>query len=183
MGVDYDDPIPPILGLEIGEVVDRDDPEGNGRVRVRIPGLLDRSNWAWPLGSSGGGAPDEGTFNVPPLHAEVGVLFKQGHPDHPYYLPANWGTDEAPTASDSGNPDVKVLAMKEYDVVVDTRPTTKKLSIVDKASGTNLLEFNGVTRALKISATTGIEIVSTGEVKINGLLVTINGIPAGLGQL
>jgi uncharacterized protein involved in type VI secretion and phage assembly len=183
MRTDYDDPRQPIYGMQIGVVTHREAGK-DGRIRLRIPGLIEEaSNWAWPLSSSGGGTEDEGFFNVPPIGAEVAVWFKNGHPDHPYYMPANWGVGEAPEASDGSDPDVKVLALKEYDVVVDTRATSKKLSIVDKASGTNLLEFNGVTRALKISATTGIEIESTGDVTINGLNVIINGIPAGLGQL
>lgn len=183
MRPNYDDPIPPILGLEIGEVIDRDDPEGLGRVRIRIPGLIDRSNWAWPLGVSGGGSRDEGFFNVPPLHSEVGVLFKQGHPDHPYYMPANWGTGEPPEASSEGDPDVKVIALKDYDVIVDTRPASKSFKIVDKSSSRDVIEFNGITRALTLKATSGITIEATGEVRINGLQVIINGIPAGLGRL
>jgi hypothetical protein len=184
MRPNYDDPIPKMNGLYIGVVADRDDPEGLGRVRVRIPGLIEpASNWAWPLGSSGGGNEDEGFFNVPSLDSEVGVFFKLGDPDHPYYLPANWGSGEVPEASSSGDPDIKVMALKDYDIVVDTRTATKGFKIVDKAANDNIIEFNGVTRSMKISSTTSIEISSTGQISIDGLIVTINGITAGLGQL
>lgn len=184
MRPNYDDPIPKMNGLYIGVVVNRDDPEGLGRVRIRVPGVIEpASNWAWPLGSSGGGNEDEGFFNVPSLNSEVGVFFKLGDPDHPYYLPANWGTGEVPEASDDGDPDIKVLALKDYDIVVDTRVTSKGFKIVDKAAGDNLIEFNGVTRSMKISSTTSLEISSTGQISIDGLIVTINGITAGLGQL
>lgn len=66
-------------GLHVGEVVDREDPEGLGRVRVRIPGLVEpASAWAWPLGTLGGGSDRRGFFCVPEKGAEVGVLFHQG---------------------------------------------------------------------------------------------------------
>lgn len=184
-----DDPDPPFLGLEVGEVVDREDPRGLGRVRVRVPGILEpSSNWAWPLGAPGGGSSDRGLWWVPERGAEVGIFFKRGDVDHPYYLPANWGAPggnrESPDASDGGDPDVRVLAFGAYDIVVDTRNPSKKLRIVDKATGEdNILEFDGVTRALKISATTAIQIQSSGQIDIQGLVVTINGIPAGFGRL
>ena len=179
---------PELYGINIGEVVDRTDPNGLGRVRVRIPGIIEpASAWAWPFGMPGGGAKDSGTFWVPALGAEVAVFFKMGDPDHPYYTTANWGApggeSEVPTASDSGNPDVRVLAMGAYDVVVDTRAGSKKFKIVDKAAADNVLEFDGATRTLTISATTGIKIESSGQIDIEALIVTINGIIAGSGQL
>jgi hypothetical protein len=184
MRPDYDDPIPRINGLQLGEIVDRNDPAGLGRVRVRIPGLVEpASNWAYPLGCSGGGNEDEGFFNVPSVGSEVGILFKMGDPDHPYYMPGNWGDGEVPESSDGGDPDIKVIALKEYDVVVDNRTATKGFKIVDKSDDENILEFDGVTKTLTISSTTSITIESTGQVDINGLIVNINGVPAGLGRL
>ncbi|HEU4405503.1 MAG TPA: phage baseplate assembly protein V, partial [Polyangiaceae bacterium] len=68
-----------LLGLYIGYVTDRDDPERLGRVRLCIPGVLEpHSAWAWPLGTGGGGSKDCGFFAVPEVGAEVGVLFNQG---------------------------------------------------------------------------------------------------------
>lgn len=191
MPVDLDQPDPLLLGLEIGVVVARDDPKGLGRVRVRVPGLLEpASPWAWPLGAPGGGSKNRGQWWIPELGAEVGVFFKRGDPDRPYYLAANWGAPggvrEVPDASEEGDPDIRVIAMGPYDLVVDNREgegAAKALRIVDTSDGENLIEFDATTRTLTISATTAIKIQSTGQISIDGLLVTINGIVAGLGQL
>ena len=190
MRVDYDDPDPPFLGLEIGVVVNRDDPAGLGRVRIRIPGIVPASAWAFPLGAPGGGSGDRGTWWLPEEGAEVGVFFKRGDPDHPYYLPANWGApasgNEVPAAAQvagKGDPDIRVFAFGAYDMVIDTRPATKSFKIVDKADGENLLEFDGVTRVLTISATTAIRINATGAIEIQGLITTIQGIVAGSGNV
>ena len=185
-----DDPDPRFPFLEVGVVVDRDDPAGVGRVRIRIPAITPASAWAYPLGAPGGGAPDKGTWWIPEVGAEVGVFFKRGDPDHPYYLSANWGAppagNEVPTAAQiagKGDPDIRVLALGTYDLVVDTRPASKAFRIVDKADGENLIEFDGVTRVLTISATTAIRINATGAIEINGLLTTIQGIVAGSGNV
>ena len=48
-----------LLGLYVGYVTHRRDPERLGRVRVCIPGVLEpHSAWAWPLGTAGGGFKD-----------------------------------------------------------------------------------------------------------------------------
>lgn len=191
MTVNYDDPDggrPHLFGLHVGVVADRGDPEKLGRVRVRIPGVVEpASAWAWPMGHPGGGSEDRGVFWIPEQGAEVAVWFKGGDVDHPYYMPANWGAPrggakETPTAS-AGDPDIRVLAFGAYDIVIDTRGDTKKLSIVDKAAADNHLTFDGTTRTLSISATTAITIESTGQIDINALVVAINGIVAGSGQL
>lgn len=188
MPVDHDDPDPKRFGLEIGVVVDREDPKGIGRVRVRIPGLIDeRSAWAFPLGAPGGGSKNRGLWWIPEVGAEVAILFKNGDIDHPYYMVANWGapggTAESPDASDGGDPDVRAFGFGPYDLVIDTRDGRKKFRIVDSDASDNVIEFDGVTRTLQLSSTVGIQIKSTGTIDIQGLVVTINGIPAGSGRL
>lgn len=186
--IDNNDPIPGRHGFDIGTVVHRNDPLGRGRVRVRVPGVMEPAGpWAWPLGAPGGGAADRGAWWIPELGAEVAVLYKGGDTQFPYYMPAQWrapgGASEVPVASDGGDPDVRVLAFGAYDLVVDTRGGSKSFRVVDKAAGDNVIEMDGSTRAIRISSTVAIQIESTGTVEINGLVVTINGIPAGLGRL
>ena len=174
-----------VYGMWTGVVVARDDPEGRCRVRVRIPGIIDdESAWAWPMG---GGSRERGKAEVPPLGADVCGWFKLGDLDHPYYMPGNWGKPggetEVPAATDGGHPDVVVYAHETYDVVVDSRSGSKKFRIVDKAADDNVIEFDGATRTLLISSTAAIRIESSGTIDIEALVVTINGIAAGNGQL
>lgn len=179
---------PELYGLHVGSVVDRNDPIGKGRVRVRIAGVVEpASAWAWPIGQPGGGSRDRGLWWIPEDGAEVAVFFKMGDPDHPYYMTGNWGApggvSEVPESSEDGDPDIRVMAFGGYDLVVDNRAGSKKLKIVDRGGSDNVLEFDGQTRSLTISATTSIKLESTGQIDIQGLVVTINGIPAGSGQL
>ncbi len=90
--VEVVDPESGLLGMYVGYIADRKDPEGLGRVRICVPGVREPfSARAWPLGTSGGGMKDHGFFAVPEEGAEVALFFNQGDVDAPYYLSAQWG--------------------------------------------------------------------------------------------
>src|SRR5215471_17336448 len=98
MASEFDEEGDRYLGLYVGVVVKRDDDEKLGRVRVRVPGLIEpASAWAFPLGTVGGGSDARGFYAVPEVGAEVGVLFHQGDVDHPYYLCGHWGKPDGRT--------------------------------------------------------------------------------------
>jgi len=178
-----DAPMPPdprFLGLHVGVVTDRDDPEGIGRVRVRIPGLIEpESAWAWPLGTGGGGAAQCGLFAVPPVGADVGVLFAGADPDCPAYLCGPWGKpagrSEVPTEGQVG-PDVRVLSTPTFAIVLDERNGGAALRIVNRRSG-DIVELDATTNSISITATTELRLQATGRISIDALAVTINGRP------
>lgn len=171
--------------LQVGEVVDRNDPEGLGRVRVRIPGLMDDAGpWAWPLGMPGGGTAQRGMKFVPRLHAEVAVFFKGGDPDVPYYMPAQWGapggvsempTDAAKLPPDEA-PDVDCIETEHYKVTIDNRPGHEALRLVDKVSG-DMIEMDGTTATgpgITIFGNAAVYIKSNGAFVVDALSAVIN---------
>ena len=82
------------FAMYVGVVTRRDDPLKLGRIKFRVPGLLDESAWAFPMGAGGaggGGTGRRGMKWVPKIDAHVCVFFHQGDPDHPHYTPGNWG--------------------------------------------------------------------------------------------
>ena len=176
---DPNDPDPRYNGLAEGEVVDRDDPRGLGRVRVRVPGLIEpASPWAWPLATLGGG-PDRGAWFIPEVGAEVGVLFLHGDPDRPYYVGGHWGINDVlssvdPDGTGKGDPDIRAIETNGYAIVIDERDGRKSLIIRDKAGG-NEIELDGLTRGIAIRATTAITIEALGQVDIDGAIVRVAG--------
>jgi hypothetical protein len=174
-------PDAPLYGLYTGTVLDREDPLKLGRVRVQIPGLIEEgTGWAYPLGVGGGGK-QRGSVFVPPLGAEVGVFFRLGDIDQPYYVGGHLGQGEELTGTD-GDPDAQAIETESYVILIDDRPESKSLTLMDKSTG-DCIQLNGVQRALTIKATAAIRIEAEGFVYINGLEVFINGKQSGLGKL
>jgi uncharacterized protein involved in type VI secretion and phage assembly len=167
------------LGLFLGCVTQRDDPEQLGRVRVCIPGLIEpESAWAWPLGTSGGGSKDTGFFAVPEVGAEVGVLFAQGDFDAPFYLAGHWGKpgggSEVPEEARRPTPDNRVIATPTFRVELDEGAGTRRLRLLNRKTGDQLV-FDAETNTVTLEATTALTLRAIGGVAIEGAQITIGG--------
>lgn len=167
------------LGLYIGSVVDRDDPEQLGRVRVRVPGLLEpASAWAFPLGTSGGGSKDRGLFAVPEVGAEVGLLFHQGDIDQPYYLAGHWGKpggkSEVPKEAQREKPTNRVLATETFRIELDEEPGSRALRITNLKTQ-DVIELDAESNAVRIKGTAALVLEATGLVDIRGAIIQLNG--------
>ena len=168
-----------LLGMYLGYVTDRLDPEGLGRVRVCVPGVLEpHSAWAWPLGTAGGGAKDRGLFAVPADGAEVAVFFHQGDVDAPYYLSAQWGRpdgdSEVPEEAQQDPPDNCVLATPTFRIELDEAEGARKLKLTNRKTGDHLL-FDAEENSITLEGTTAITIRATGAITLEALQVTIAG--------
>lgn len=78
-------------------VVDNEDPEGLGRLQLRIPQmneLADDSTWAWPKGQHG--SKGNGIQMLPQKGDMVWVEFEFGNPDYPIWSYAGYAEDEKP---------------------------------------------------------------------------------------
>ncbi len=179
----FDDDLEPqaqrLLGLYVGHVTDRNDPEGLGRVRFRVPGLIEPfSPWAWPLGTVGGGAKDHGFFAVPELGAEVGVLFHQGDVDAPYYLAAQWGrpggASEVPEEAQKSPPDNRVFATKTFRIELDESAGARKLKLTNRKTGDSLL-FDAEENTVTLEGTTSLTLRAVGAITLDAAMVTIAG--------
>jgi hypothetical protein len=183
MNEDFDVPDQRLLGLHIGHVVDRADPLKLGRVRVRIPGLIqEASAWAFPLGTLGGGSDRRGFFAVPEYGAEVGVLFQEGDVERPYYLAGHWGLpggsteipDPARGLSKDETPQVRVFESRRFLLVFDDRVGHETLRIEDKLSH-DQIEFDGMALGMTVKATSALILKADGLINIEGTTVVING--------
>lgn len=180
-----------------GTVIDRDDPDGDGRVRVNIPGKMEKSPWA---SAKGGGYTKWGKNVVPPLNADVYVQFVNGDPERPVYEPADHGF-RAPEGDPGGapvperfpefeDPDVAVWGIGPFRMVIDSREDQKSATFkfvkeLSDGSETDVawIFFNYEDNSIEIHADSAIGIngtifdVSTAAVTLNGRKVTMNGKP------
>ncbi|QDF03401.1 phage baseplate assembly protein V [Myxococcus xanthus] len=168
-----------LLGMYVGYVTQREDEAQLGRVRVCIPGVLEpESAWAWPLGTSGGGAKDTGFFAVPHVGAEVAVFFNMGDLDAPYYLSAHWGKpggqSEVPEEAQVSPPDNRVLATPTFRVELDESAEKKKLKLTNRKTG-DCLTFDAETNSVTLEATTALTLRAVGAISLEAAQVTIAG--------
>lgn len=167
------------LAPQHGVVVENKDPEGLWRVRVRIPGLIDLSSWAFPFGTLGGGGPQRGGWVVPAIGADVVVLFLGGDVERPLYAPAWWarrgGASEMPTSARDAGAEAHQVQALEFDrllVTVDERAGKRQLAVEDKLSG-DVIQIDLEKMAIRVKATSALILEADGLVRITGAQVVI----------
>jgi uncharacterized protein involved in type VI secretion and phage assembly len=90
----------PIYGVVIATVTGTDDPQNQGRVKLRFPWLSDeyQSDWARLVGAGAG--QDRGIAFIPELDDEVLVAFERGDVRSPFVLGGLWSGMFAPPQAD-----------------------------------------------------------------------------------
>jgi phage baseplate assembly protein gpV len=85
-----------------GSVVDNQDPDGRGRLKLQVPSLLgdQTTDWALPCFPFGG-ADQVGTYFVPPVGALVWVEFEQGDLSFPIWSGTYWTGGVSAPANES----------------------------------------------------------------------------------
>ena len=184
-----------------GVVTDNVDPLKLGRVRIRVPGVVDDpdSDWAFPVGNVGAGVSQRGFFDVPAIGSEVYVFFLGGDPDKPRFLTGHWGVrpdlgSEVPTQARDAldeNPNdadrIKVYETNTYVMVFDEREGRERFFIKrkrdiegvndeDLAGGNALMiELDATNGTCAISAPGGIVLRSLGIIDIDASVLQIAG--------
>ena len=182
-----------IFGLKRGTVLENADPDGMGRLIIGIPGLADEgTGWAQPMGLPGAGA-GLGTWSIPPIGAQVFVLFEDGDIDSPVWAAGPFTRTEQSNiprdALAAVNEDakdahrLKVIETDFFTITWDERtdpdapfdPERSKqfLRLEHKLSG-DFLELDGIRRGLYIKMTSQVFIDCVGLVNINGAQIQLN---------
>jgi len=160
------------FGVYEGYVVDRDDPQQDGRVRVRIPGMIDdRSAWARPRG---GGSKRWGKVAVPPDEADVLVQFINGDIDRPIYEPFDFGHPDGDREMfpEHDDPDVIVMGFGPFRLVVDLRDDVspsamlKQVHQLSDGSETDTAWIQLINNSIQVHADSAVEVDGASLVNI-----------------
>jgi uncharacterized protein involved in type VI secretion and phage assembly len=184
-------------------VTDVVDPDGQGRVRVRLPWSPDLGAGAYEAWArlatlmAGNG---RGSWFVPDVDEEVLVLFEGGDPRRPYVVGSLWnGVDAPPESMDAGGAnDLKVLHSRNgVSITLDDHDGKEKLTLqtpggqrvvledgpgkitVEDANG-NTAELAGGGIRLSSSATVTVEAsslkVTAGTVTVDAGMSSFSGV-------
>lgn len=165
-----------INGVAAGIVTNNQDPEGLGRIKVRLPWLSDNNETDWIRMTTlmaGGG---RGTFFLPEVGDEVLLAFEHGDINQPYVIGALWnGVDNPPETNSDGRNNIRKIrsrsgheiifnddnnAMKEkieihtnagHKIVLDDSSGQEKIEIIDK-TGSNKMTIDSVQNAINIES-------------------------------
>lgn len=161
---------PRFYGKYRGKVESNLDPFGQGRLQVRVPGVLGETTLAWAMPCSPYAGPGVGLFMIPPTDANVWVEFEAGDPNRPIWSGGFWTVGDAPEPA----PGPQQIAAK----ILKTDCVTLKLNDLPGAGGVTLeVSPPAVAIPAKIEiASSGITISFAGakiELTVTG--VAING--------
>lgn len=74
-----------------GFVVDNEDPETRGRIKVKVPTVLGDQSTGWALPCMPfGGLANQGLFMVPEVDSQIWVEFEEGNVDKPLWVGVFW---------------------------------------------------------------------------------------------
>jgi uncharacterized protein involved in type VI secretion and phage assembly len=176
-------------------VTDVVDPDGQGRVRVKLPWSPDPEGdsyeaWARLATMMAGG--DRGSWFVPDEDDEVLVTFEAGNPRRPYVVGALWnGQDDPPAQMDSaGRNDTKVLRSRSgVQITLDDTDGQETLKletpggqVVTLEDGPGVIEArdsngNAVTMepsGVTVNSSSKVTINTGASVEVNAATVTVN---------
>ncbi len=174
-------------GVYSAIVTDIVDPDGQGRIKIKLPWSPDDDGSAyetWARIATMMAGANRGSWFVPDVDDEVLVAFNAGNPRHPYVLGALWnGQDSPPEAMDSaGNNYPKTIRSRNgVTVTLDDTDGTESLTLKtpggqqvvlkDGPGSIQIQDSNGNSVKLE---TTGITVNASAKVTINGSIVEIS---------
>jgi uncharacterized protein involved in type VI secretion and phage assembly len=175
-----------LYGVYPAIVSDINDPDNQGRVKVRLPWLPDDGGgynvWA-RLATLMAGA-DRGSWFIPDVDDEVLVAFEAGDPRRPYVVGAVWnGRDAPPERMDgAGNNFIKSITSRngvkvtlddqdgQEKLILET-PGGQKLTMQDGPGQIEIRDSNGNSITLD---TGGVKIVAAVKVTVQASTVEVN---------
>ena len=152
---------------QAGEVVDNNDPDKLGRVRVQLKWQEGTTPWVRVLTNYAGPGAAEGvtgTYFVPEIGDEVFVEFEQGDPDRPYVVGSNYHGSTAPDFADPDNNLKAIKTRSGHILQFDDTDGAESILITDKKGNLLTIEtsIDGITinagDSISIKAGTSIDI-------------------------
>lgn len=159
--VDWDTAAPPRTtarhyGKYRGTVSDNQDPRSQGRLRAKVPEILDdvESGWAMPCAPYAGDG--MGVYTVPAQGAGVWIEFEAGDVSRPIWSGCWWASNKVPNdqAGTAATPDVKIVR-SEQGLLLALHDDSQTIALSD-SNGANILKIEVQNGTVTLKASTKI---------------------------
>jgi Rhs element Vgr protein len=184
----------PVAGLQPGVVTDNEDPDGEFRVRVRLPLVDDGDDGVWARVASLDAGAERGFFFRPEIGDEVLLGFLDDDPRQPVLLGMLHSSAlAAPRAASNDNHQKGYTSRSKIELVFDdekksvtlTTPGGNRLALDDDAKGVTIEDQNGnkivlsssgitieSSKALEVKAGTGLDVKASSALTVEGTAST-----------
>jgi uncharacterized protein involved in type VI secretion and phage assembly len=181
-----------LYGVYTAVVTDVQDPDGMGRVRVRLPWTTDPDGdlyEAWARIATLMAGADRGTWFIPEPDDEVLVAFEAGDPRRPFVVGGLWnGVDSPPESMDSDNNIRSITSRSGIKITMDDTdggvkltvetPGGQKITLNDTPASVNIEDSNGNSVKMEssgITVTTSAKFtLNASTVEVSASMVTVN---------
>ena len=158
------------FGVHAGVVTDVADPDGQARVRVRLPWAPDADGafetWCRLVTPMAGGG--RGVFFVPEVDDEVAVAFDGGDPRRPFVLGGLWnGADDPPERMDQGGKNNLRSIVSRAGIRITMDDTTGSVALTLETPGGQRVELDDALPGCTVEDAQGNRVVlDTGGISI-----------------
>lgn len=169
--------LPSIQGLHVGLVTDLEDPDGQNRIRVKLPSIMADDEGIWSRVSTLDAGNNRGTFILPEVGDEVIVGFINNDPRHAVILGMmNSAKNPAPLSASNDNHEKGYVSRSEMKMIWND---DKKTVQIETPAGNRILLTEEDT-AIKIEDQNGNKLtMDTQGVKIESMLHISLAAPSG----
>jgi Rhs element Vgr protein len=178
-----------INGLIIGIATDLVDPDGENRVKIKIPAISDSEEGVWARVATLDAGKERGTFFMPEIDDEVIVGFLQNDVSHPVILGmVNSSSLPAPLTASNDNPEKGYVSREKIKMIFNDAeksfkietPAGKKVTISEQDALIKIEDENGNkitmdSAGITIEAAATLTLKGGAEVKIEAPSVSVNG--------
>jgi type VI secretion system secreted protein VgrG len=177
-----------VSGLEIARVVDLDDPEKLGRVKVSYP-WLDSEQTVWVRMLVPHAGKDRGWYTLPEIDDEVLIGFEHGDGNYPVVLGCLYNKENAPMGEAiSSENDIKMFMTRSGNKIVFNDKDGKEQVVISQKDGKNqiVMDISGpsisistegdisVTGSnLNVEADKGITMKASSDIKLEGANIEV----------
>jgi type VI secretion system secreted protein VgrG len=155
---------PSLSNLQMAVVVDNNDPEKLGRIKVKFPwNESDETPWVRVMSMHAG--KDRGWYCLPEIADEVLVGYEQGSPDLPVVLGSLYNSEDTPHSEvgDDANSIKAFMTRSGNKIVIDDTDGSELISIVSKDGSKIIMNAGGPS----------ITVESGGDITIKGKNIKI----------
>jgi uncharacterized protein involved in type VI secretion and phage assembly len=164
-----------VWGVVVGVVTNNQDPDGQGRVKVKFPWLSneDESNWARVAAPMAG--KERGAYFLPEVEDEVLVAFEHGDAHSPYVLGSLWnGKDAPPAKNDDGKNNLRVIKSRSGHTIKFNDEDGKETIEIAGKDGKDSIVIDAAKNTITITTDKDITLSATkGSIKLDAQKIEI----------